>query len=100
MSYLVNSINIAPVAYGYCSYDGNSANLYNCTVSASNNVYTINITSGTYPYIVPIASCEFSNCLVAISSKSSNQVVFRTHYSAGSNSGSSASFNFVIFGHT
>ena len=100
MSYLVNSINIAPVAYGYCSHDGFSANLYNCTASNSANIYTINITSGTYPYIVPIASCEFSNCLVAISSKSSNQVVFRTHYSSGSNSDVRASFNFVIFGYT
>jgi hypothetical protein len=99
MSYLVNSKNIAPVAYGFFESNGTSSHLYNCTTTSSNNYYEVNLISGTYTHIVPISSCEASNGLVAINSKSNNKVVFRTHYSAGQNSGATMPFNFVIFGY-
>lgn len=99
MSYLVNSINIAPVAYGTFASNGASSNCYNCsTIGNGSNFYEVNIT-GTYTHIVPIASCEAANGLVAIDSKTTNKVIFRTHYSAGQNGSASMPFNFVIFGY-
>ena len=96
MSYLVNSKNIAPIAYGRCD-NGTGANLYNCTVTG-NNPYTVTLTTGSYTYMVPMATARNGDTHAVVTDTTTTTATFQTHFTTTGN-GHASAFFFVLFGY-